>query len=116
MMQHDVVEHRPVHQDIEDGVMALLVDQRAGLEWLVEAFLDHLDDHSLGHFLMQRAALIRHQSLARGFHPGFVIRPVRRLHIGRQHDVEKLLEIVHILPSGRHFRLRMVDGGLSTCR
>ena len=29
MMVHDVVEHLPVHQDVEDGVVALLVDQRA---------------------------------------------------------------------------------------
>ena len=41
----NVVKHRPVHQNVEDRVVALLVDQRAGLKRLVEAFLDHLDDH-----------------------------------------------------------------------
>src|SRR6202035_4972052 len=35
----------------------------------------------------------------------------RRRRFGRQHDVEQLLEIVHILPSGRRVRLCLVDGG-----
>ena len=48
MILHDVVEHLAIHQDVEDGVMSLLVDQRAGLERLIEALLDHLHDHSLG--------------------------------------------------------------------
>jgi hypothetical protein len=56
MIQHDVIEHLPVHQNVEDGVMTLLVDQRTGLERLVEALFDHLHNHSLGHLLMQIAA------------------------------------------------------------
>ena len=48
MIQRDVVEHLPIHQDIEDRITALLVDQRPRLEWLVEAFFDHLHDPFAG--------------------------------------------------------------------
>ncbi len=81
MMGHHIVEHLPVHQDVEDGVAALLVDQRPGLEWLIEALLDHFHDQSRGHVLMQLAAFLRHQPFALGFHPDPVDRPFRRLQL-----------------------------------
>src|SRR5215813_14813454 len=36
----DVIEHHLVHQDVEDRVIASLVDQRPGLERLIKALLD----------------------------------------------------------------------------
>jgi hypothetical protein len=48
MLLGDVVEHRLVHQDVEQRVVPVLVDQGAGLERLIERLLDHLDDHHAG--------------------------------------------------------------------
>ena len=113
MIHRDVFEHLPVHQDVENGVMTLLIDQRAGLERLVEALLDHLHDHSIGLILLQIGSLLEefatclwHQPRALGLHPVRVGWPYRGLQVGRKHDVKQLLEVVHILPFRRRVCLR----------
>src|SRR6266496_3756301 len=41
----DVVEHLFVHQDIEQSIISLLIDQRTGFKRLIESLFDHFDAH-----------------------------------------------------------------------
>ena len=99
MVLHAVIEHLPIHQAVKDGVMSVLVDQRAGILSLKlpRSFFTTIlsgtrlcrAGHSFGINLSRSA-----------FHLGPVGRPFRRRHVERQHDVEHLAEIVYILPPG----------------
>ena len=89
LVRDDEIEHRPIHQNIEYRIVIVLIDQRTGPERLIEAFLDHLDDHQTGIRVVLSAARRRHGSLL----------PVR-LGPARQHDVKQWNELFAVLPHG----------------
>jgi hypothetical protein len=95
----DVVEHLPVHQDIEQRKISLLVDQCTGLERLVERLLNHVDDHDVGIGVELTFASRGRRNF---------IRPLRR-GPSRQHHVEKLLEMGLVLPFGFRVRHGLID-------
>jgi len=96
----DVVEHRSVHQYVEDRVVVVLVDQWPCLERLVEALLDHLHHHAIGVQCVEALA-------GRRYHRRV---PVRLLSV-RQHDVEQWLEHA-ALPHRRRVGARARDSAL----
>ena len=98
----DVVEHLPVHQDIEQRIISLLIDQRAGPKWLVVALLDYFDAH-VGIGLELVFAFWRSFLGVIPFRCGSV----------RQHHVEQLLEVLPVLPHGFRIRHGFVDSGAS---
>ena len=102
----DITEHFVVHQNIEYGVIALLVDQGAGLERLIPAFLDHRNEDDVVFFLLGEAVVVRLASL--GSYP-FV--PKGRLLCRFEHDVEERFEMGVMLPMCLEFgpRLRIFD-------
>src|SRR6516165_6317522 len=83
----DEIVHRPVHQDVEQRKVAVLIDQRTGLERLVERLFPEMEDDLVR--AVQPLALRREDARAPG-----------RLGALGQHDVPERPKVRQVFPLG----------------